>query len=117
MSARASNNTVVTYTVGNTYQKIPELRARMDRTRKHKKVHDWLLYLDILEGNPDHIQRVTFDLGASFQPRAFTCVCTYCVRMCVLLGEDSLLQFTLITIFIIPCLCLHYYYFGQAPFP
>jgi Putative amidoligase enzyme len=69
------SSTTVIYAVGNTYQKIPSHRAKLDRSGKFKKVHDVTLYLDVLEGNPDVIQRVTFDLGATFQPRSFACAC------------------------------------------
>lgn len=65
----------VVYRVGNTYHKLPEQRAKLDRTGKHKKIHDFILYVDVLKGNPDHIMRVVFDLGASYQPRSFTCSC------------------------------------------
>jgi Putative amidoligase enzyme len=70
----------VHYTVGNTYKEIPPHRAKMDRTRRFKKIHDWTLFVDILEGNPDLVHRVTFDLGSTFQPRAYACSCPIRVR-------------------------------------
>lgn len=70
----------VTYTVGNSHKKVPSSKAKLDRSRKHKKIHDWTLFVDVLEGNQDLIQRVTFDLGATFQPRAFACSCPIKVK-------------------------------------
>ena len=67
--------TTLVFTVGNTYQKIPSHRAKLDRSGKYRKIHDWTVYLDVVEGNEDLIQRVTFDLGSTFQPRAFACSC------------------------------------------
>ncbi|CAB9524180.1 Putative amidoligase enzyme [Seminavis robusta] len=72
--------TSVVYTVGNTYQLIPSHRAKLDRSGQHRKTHDWTLFVDILEGDPDVIQRVTFDLGSTFQPRSFACSCPISVK-------------------------------------
>lgn len=70
----------VIYTVGNTYNKISSNRAKLDRSGQHKKVHDWTLFVDVLQGNQDLIHRVTFDLGSTFQPRAFACSCPVKVK-------------------------------------
>jgi hypothetical protein len=63
----------VKFVVGNTYREIPQGNAKLDRTHKFRKVHDWTLYVDIVEGsNVDVIQHVTFDMqNQSFQPSVF----------------------------------------------
>jgi len=71
----------VDFVVGNSYQKISRSRARLDRSGRHSKVHDWTLFLDVINSDgqsstnssPDIIERVTFDLGPSFSPTTFTC--------------------------------------------
>ena len=61
-------------TVGNTYQKVPLSEARWDRSGQFQKTHDWVLYVDVIEGsNRDLIERVSFDLGDSFSPQLFIC--------------------------------------------
>ena len=75
-----SNREEVVYVVGNTWQEIPEHAAKYDRSGQYLKTHDWTLFLDVIEGNPDLIQRVTFDLGGSFNPRSFSCSCPIKVK-------------------------------------
>mmetsp|Transcript_36235 Transcript_36235/g.73985 ORF Transcript_36235/g.73985 Transcript_36235/m.73985 type:complete len:462 (-) Transcript_36235:145-1530(-) len=72
MSSRPAAS-AVTLVVGNTYERLPDSVAKMDRSGSHLKVHDWTLHVDVVEGNPDLIQSVKFDLGSTFKPRAFTC--------------------------------------------
>jgi hypothetical protein len=63
----------VKFVVGNTYREIPQGNAKFDRTHKFRKVHDWTLYVDVLEGSVDVVQHVVFDMqNASFQPQIFT---------------------------------------------
>jgi hypothetical protein len=71
----SNNNGEVVFVVGNTYQELPQDQAALDRTGSFYKTHDWILFVDIEQGNPDIIQHVTFDLGLSFSPRSFTCSC------------------------------------------
>jgi len=63
----------VDFVVGNTYTRIPVLEAKLDRSRKYKKIHNWTLYLDVLRGKSNVVERVTFDLGPSFHPQTFVC--------------------------------------------
>lgn len=63
----------VDFVVGNSYQKLPKHKAKYDKSAQHLKVHDWTLYLDVVGGDPDLIERVTFDLGPSFSPSIFIC--------------------------------------------
>lgn len=61
-----------TLVVGNTYQRLRESEADMNRKGTNRKVHDWVLFVDVVQGDPDLIKSVEFDLGASFQPGTFT---------------------------------------------
>ena len=63
----------VSYVIGNTYERLSEHQAAFDRTGNYKKIHDWQLYVDILEGDASVISKVVFDLGPSFSPSTFTC--------------------------------------------
>jgi hypothetical protein len=67
----------INYALGNTYTLLPIDKAPLDYTRRHHKVHDWVLYIDILPGwNPDLVDRVTFDMrDDSFRGLSFTCHC------------------------------------------
>jgi len=67
-----ANNTVQIL-VGNIYQRLSPSNANLDRSGVHKKIHDWILYVDIVAGDEEIIDRVSFDLGASFQPQTFVC--------------------------------------------
>lgn len=69
----ASRVNKVEFIVGNTYQRLPRHRAHLDRSGNYAKIHDWLLYVDVIEGNPDVIDKVTFDLGSSFVPQEYVC--------------------------------------------
>mmetsp|Transcript_7725 Transcript_7725/g.8974 ORF Transcript_7725/g.8974 Transcript_7725/m.8974 type:complete len:525 (+) Transcript_7725:75-1649(+) len=62
----------VQFIVGNTYEEIPESKAKLDRSGNFKKIHDWILYVDIVAGDPETIERVSFDLGGSFS-QVFHC--------------------------------------------
>lgn len=63
----------VDFIVGNSYNKIPRSKADFDKSGRFQKIHDWTLYVDIINGSPDVIERVCFDLGSSFTPSIFTC--------------------------------------------
>lgn len=69
----ATSSTSVIFVVGNTYKRISNASAKLDRSGRYKKVHDWTLYVDVQAGDPDLIQHVKFDLHSSFQPNSFTC--------------------------------------------
>jgi hypothetical protein len=59
----------VVLSIGNTYQRLPEHQARLDRSRSFRKVHDWVLYVDVPNRiSADVIDRVIFRLGPSFVP-------------------------------------------------
>lgn len=49
------------------------LSAKLDRSRRYKKVHDWTLYVDVISGEADLIERVSFDFGEGFSPSVFHC--------------------------------------------
>jgi hypothetical protein len=62
----------VKFVVGNTYRAIPQGNAKFDRTNKFRKVHDWSLYVDIIDGDVDVIQHVVFDMqNPTFIPSVF----------------------------------------------
>lgn len=63
----------VDFIVGNSYNEIPKSKAKKDKSGQYSKIHDWTLFLDIINGSPDIIERVQFDLGSSFSPSQFTC--------------------------------------------
>ena len=64
----------VCFRVGNTYNRLPSGKARLDRTLKHRKIHDWVLYVDILQENDhDLVDCVKFHMNSeSFDPPYFT---------------------------------------------
>ena len=70
------------YALSNTYTRLPTTTAPLDYTQRHRKVHDWVLYVDILPGsNPDLVDRVTFEMrDDSFRGMSFTCHCPIRVR-------------------------------------
>lgn len=66
----------VEFAVGNTYRRLDESEAALDKlTGGHLKIHDWVLYFDVLPGSdPDIIDRVTFEMqDESFVKSSFTC--------------------------------------------
>ena len=77
MSSSASPVTIK-FIVGNTYRRVSaERRASNDRTGEHHEVHDWTLFVDVLEGcDHDHIDIVKFHMNSStFEPPYFVCAC------------------------------------------
>eukprot|EP00978_Attheya_sp_CCMP212_P019437 scaffold54458_cov51-Attheya_sp.AAC.1 len=64
------------FVVGNTYRRLSEENAPVDRSGQYLKIHDWSLFVDVVRGNPDLIKHVTFDLkDSTFQPSSFICEC------------------------------------------
>jgi hypothetical protein len=66
--------------IGNTYRRLADSEAALDRSQTYKKVHDWTLFVDVLIPNDGEantlenaIDRVSFDLGSSFQGNPFLC--------------------------------------------
>jgi hypothetical protein len=59
--------------VGNTYQKLLESKAKLNRKGTLKKVHDWVLYVDIIQGDHNLIEKVQFEMDKSWRTRTFTC--------------------------------------------
>lgn len=66
-------NAIAIIVVGNTYQKLPEARAKLNRKGTLKKIHDWILFVDIVEGDPNLIDKVVFEMGKSWRIPTFTC--------------------------------------------
>jgi hypothetical protein len=60
------------FVVGNTYNRIPEENAALDRSKQHRKVHDWTVFLDVVDGDKDSIAFVTFDMGPTFSPKQYS---------------------------------------------
>ena len=70
----------VQFVVDNTYKRIPSARAKLDRTGTYRKVHEFTLYVDIVSGDPDLIERALFDMGPTFEPQTFVSSCPIQVR-------------------------------------
>jgi Putative amidoligase enzyme len=66
--------------VDNTYNRIPQREASLDRTQSFYKIHEFTLFVDVISGDPDMIERVLFDMGPSFQPQVFICTCPIYIR-------------------------------------
>ena len=58
--------------VGNTYNPIAPRRAKKSR-KGVKKTHDIQIFVDIIDGNEDAIEKVYFFLGPTFDPQEFIC--------------------------------------------
>eukprot|EP00977_Amphora_coffeiformis_P018625 scaffold6611_cov150-Amphora_coffeaeformis.AAC.6 len=57
------------FVFGNTYQRLPNDVAPLDRTGRFRKVHDWVLFVDFPPGGDALVEKVTFDLGDSIKIR------------------------------------------------
>lgn len=53
---------------------MPESKAKLNRKGTIKKIHDWVLYVDVVQGDPNVIQTVQFEMDKSWRPRTFSCV-------------------------------------------
>jgi hypothetical protein len=71
----ADDDRSVRFVVNNTYKSIPSHKAKLDRSGKHLKTHEYTLYVDIVKGDPDLIDRVFFDMGSTFSPSTFISSC------------------------------------------
>ncbi|KAL7525844.1 hypothetical protein ACHAXR_003055, partial [Thalassiosira sp. AJA248-18] len=65
----------VNFIIGNSYAKINYSRAELDSTGKHRKVHDWTLYVDILGRDADLVKKVEFNMGKTFSPSKYISYC------------------------------------------
>ena len=63
----------VRFVVDNTYKRIPWNDAKLDKSGTYRKVHEWTLYVDVVSGDPDCVERVLFDLGPTFSPSTYIC--------------------------------------------
>jgi len=72
-TASSSGSSQAKLKVGNTYNTIPLEQAELDRTGRYHKRHDWSIYVDVVEGDPDLLEGVLFNLGPSFKPQQFLC--------------------------------------------
>lgn len=63
----------VRFVVDNTYKSIPVHEAKLDRSGRYRKLHEYTLYVDIIYGDPDLIRHVRFYLGPTFHPQTFVC--------------------------------------------
>ena len=59
--------------VGNTYERIPDKDASLDRSKKFRKVHRLGIYMDVVEGNENIISHIEADYGPTF-PRKLTSI-------------------------------------------
>lgn len=57
--------------IGNTYNRMRASQAEYDRSGQHKKIHDWTLYVDVVDGDQDAIDHIDFQMNATFSPRLF----------------------------------------------
>ena len=65
----------VSFVIGNTYAKLDNAAAKLDKTGKHLKVHDCTLYVEIINGDIDLIKKVEFHMGRTFSPEKFISYC------------------------------------------
>eukprot|EP00545_Synedropsis_sp_CCMP1620_P002818 CAMPEP_0119003338 /NCGR_PEP_ID=MMETSP1176-20130426/504_1 /TAXON_ID=265551 /ORGANISM="Synedropsis recta cf, Strain CCMP1620" /LENGTH=480 /DNA_ID=CAMNT_0006954931 /DNA_START=18 /DNA_END=1460 /DNA_ORIENTATION=+ len=79
-SSPSHDDSSVQFVVSNTYKRVSTRSAKLDRSEKHAKVHDWTLFVDVVSGNPDLIERVVFDLGSTFKPPKFISSCPIPVK-------------------------------------
>lgn len=63
----------VDFVVGNSYKSIPSHTAKRSNRSGNLKTHDVVVFLDIISGDPDVIEKVSFDLGPTFDPSTFIC--------------------------------------------
>ena len=59
--------------IGNEYSRVPRASARWNRTNDYLKEHCVNIYVDVVNGSPDTIEKISFDLGGSFEPSVFVC--------------------------------------------
>mmetsp|Transcript_12395 Transcript_12395/g.18528 ORF Transcript_12395/g.18528 Transcript_12395/m.18528 type:complete len:478 (-) Transcript_12395:89-1522(-) len=71
LDPRAGNSILLV--VGNTYQRLSNSEAEYDQTGKYKKYHDWVLFVDVIQGDSSLIANVQFNLHATFKPQTFVC--------------------------------------------
>lgn len=72
----ATNDNGVKFSIGNTYKRLSQHEAPLDRTGRHRKIHDWTVFVDIHVGDVDIINNVSFDMNSSsFSPQKFICKC------------------------------------------
>jgi hypothetical protein len=66
----------VRFVVDNTYKSLRTSKAKLDMHHgQRRKVHEFTLYVDIVSGDPDLIERVLFDMGPTFEPKTFVSSC------------------------------------------
>ena len=70
----------VEFVVGNTYQSIPYNQAKLS-SNGNRKIHDIVIFMDVVSGDPDIVEKVSFDLGGTFHPPVFTCVSPVPIRI------------------------------------
>lgn len=69
-----SEQRTTTYVVGNTYRKLnPPNGGQNRRKRQHFDEHEWTVFVDIMEGDPDHFHSVSFLLDEMVQGRKIVC--------------------------------------------
>ena len=55
----------LSYVVGNTYRRL--------RKRRNQPEHEWVLYLDVVQGDEELLTHVQFHLGEEYRPATITC--------------------------------------------
>ena len=68
-----NDHRAVQFVVDNTYKSIPLHEAKLDRTGRYRKTHEYTLFIDVVVGDPGLIKRVVFNMGPKFNPPKFIC--------------------------------------------
>jgi len=54
----------INFIIGNTYTKLNNSRAKLDKSGNFRRIHDWTLYVDIIGNDGDLVKKVEFNMAA-----------------------------------------------------